>query len=135
MAAAESQRQGAAQLAKPPLLKVYSLQLALLCTLVGLSLLHSEQAAVSLLLGGLLALLPNAWFAWRVFRYRGASAAMAVTQSFYRGEAGKFVLTLFGFASVFVLWPAVVVPALFGGYLALALANTVGAAYISSRRQ
>jgi ATP synthase protein I len=71
---------------------------------------------MSFFLGGLIQLVPNTYFAWRVFRFSGAAAAHRVAQSFYRGEMVKFVLTGAGFALVFSLVDAVNPPALFAGY-------------------
>ncbi|MDL4864557.1 ATP synthase subunit I, partial [Halomonas elongata] len=49
--------------------------------------------ALSALSGGAVAFLPNAFFAWRVFRYQGARHAKNIVNGFYRAEAGKFGLT------------------------------------------
>lgn len=82
-------------------------------------------AGRSLLLGGLVFLLPQAWFAWRVFRFRGAGAAREVVQGFYRAEAGKFLLSCAGFAAVFVsAWP-LQAAVFFGAYIALYVVNGV----------
>lgn len=45
------------------------------------------------LCGGLIAWLPNVYFAWKAFRFSGARAAQAIVKSFYAGEAGKMILT------------------------------------------
>ena len=135
MVAVESQKRATTGPTRPPLARVYGVQAAVLALTTMLVLLHSSHAAWSYCLGGAIAVVPNAWFAWRVFRYRGAKASMAVAQSFYRGEAGKFVLTLSGFACVFALAPSVNVVALFAGYLLMTLLNIVSAASISAGRQ
>jgi ATP synthase protein I len=59
------------------------------------------NSAYSGFLGGLIAWLPNLYFAQKAFRYRGARAARDILKSFYAGEAGKFVLTAVLFALVF----------------------------------
>ena len=58
-------------------------------------------AAKSALLGGLVSLVPNAYFARKLFRYRGAHAARQIVSSFYKGEASKMVLSILMFALVF----------------------------------
>ncbi|MBK6287923.1 MAG: ATP synthase subunit I [Gammaproteobacteria bacterium] len=73
----------------------------------------------SLLIGGLIFLIPQSWFAWRVFRFSGAGAAREVVQGFYRGEAGKFLLTTAGFASAFLIAGPLQAAALFGAYIVL----------------
>lgn len=93
---------GRQQLIKPALGKMLILQgLALLVT-TGVLLWVDQLAAISALLGGLIAIIPNAYFAKWAFRYSGARAADKVAQSFYRGEAGKFILTSILFALVFI---------------------------------
>lgn len=57
--------------------------------------------AKSILIGGIIYWIPNAYFAFYAFRYRGAQATAYVLRSMYRGEFGKFVLTGVGFAIVF----------------------------------
>ncbi len=59
--------------------------------------LWGRPQAVAALFGGLVAIIPTAWFAFRVFR-REASDARTVVGAFYQGEIGKFALTalLFG---------------------------------------
>jgi len=58
-------------------------------------------AAVSALLGGGVSVVPNAYFARTLFRYRGARAAKQIVTSFYKGEAMKMVLTIVLFTLVF----------------------------------
>lgn len=53
------------------------------------------------LCGGLIAWLPNMYFAWKAFRFTGARAAQAIVRSFYAGEAGKLILTAVLFALTF----------------------------------
>ena len=81
--------------------------------------------ARSILLGGLIFLLPQAWFGWRAFRARGAVAAREVAQGFYRAEAGKFLLVTAGFASAFTVAGPVDAPWLIGAYASTLLLNSV----------
>lgn len=55
----------------------------------------------SAVLGALLVVLPQAYFAWRVFRFRGAQFSQSVLKSFYVGEMVKLLMTSAGFAIVF----------------------------------
>ena len=87
---------------KPPIVRRLLLCQAAGClvvTLVGL--LWGPVTAYSALLGGLVCLLPNCYFAYRAFRFRGARAARHIVRSFYAGEAGKLVITALLFALVF----------------------------------
>jgi len=82
-------------------------------------------AGKSLLLGGLVYLVPQAWFAWRVFRFRGAVASRRVVNGFYRAEAGKFLLACAGFAAVFASARPLHAVAFFGAYIVLYAVNAV----------
>jgi len=61
-------------------------------------LIMGKDAAVSALIGGWIATLSNAYFGLQVFRYSGARATQKIVQSFYRGEAGKFIITVVSIA-------------------------------------
>ena len=58
-------------------------------------------AGVSAILGGLVSIVPTAYFARKLFRYQGAHAARQIINSFYKGEALKIALTIILFALVF----------------------------------
>lgn len=73
-------------------------------------------AGYSALIGGMIALLPNAYFAYKAFRYFGARSARAIVQSLWSGEMGKLFLTAALFALVFVGVKELNVAALFAGY-------------------
>lgn len=74
-------------------------------------------AGYSALLGGLIAWLPNLYFAHKAFRFSGARAARDIVRSFYAGEAGKLILTFVLFALTFAGVKPLEAPALFGAYL------------------
>ncbi|MBM7062690.1 F0F1 ATP synthase subunit I [Pseudomonas sp. UL073] len=78
-------------------------------------------AGYSGLCGGLIAWLPNLYFAHKAFRFSGARAAQSIVRSFYAGEAGKLILTAVLFALTFVGVKPLEALALFGVFL-LALA-------------
>lgn len=71
---------------------------------------------MSALLGGLIAWLPNTYFALRAFRYRGARAAQKIVRSFYAGAFGKMILTMALFAIVFIKVKPLSALALFIGF-------------------
>ena len=54
---------------------------------------RGNVAGYSALSGGLIAWLPNLYFAHKAFRFSGARAAQEIVRSFYAGEAGKLILT------------------------------------------
>lgn len=79
--------------------------------------------ALSALLGGLCYAVPNAYFAKQAFRYRGARSAKMITNSFYRGEAGKLLLTVIAFTLVFTLVKPLNPVALFGAFMLVQTVN------------
>lgn len=60
------------------------------------------RSAISALLGGLVCLIPNAYFAIKLFKYQGARAAKQIVNDFYKGEAFKIVLSLVLFTLIFI---------------------------------
>lgn len=62
----------------------------------------SIAAAKSASLGGFVSLIPNAYFARKLFQHHGAHAARNIVGSFYKGEAIKIVLSMILFAMVFL---------------------------------
>ncbi|MFT6220753.1 MAG: ATP synthase protein I [Candidatus Endobugula sp.] len=78
-----------------------------------------SKADYSVLVGGMIYIIPNMYFALYAFRFRGAHAARFVLLSFYRGEMGKFLLSGVGFAIAFTLVNPLDVLLLFSIYIAL----------------
>lgn len=74
-------------------------------------------AGYSALLGGMIALVPNVYFAYKAFRYFGARSVRAIVLSFWSGEMGKLILTAALFALVFAGVERLSVAALFVGYV------------------
>lgn len=84
--------------------RLWLIQVALtLVVAAGSALLYGSNGALSAVLGGLVCIIPNAFFANRLFKYEGARAAKQIVNSFYKGEALKFVLTIILFSVVFVV--------------------------------
>lgn len=112
-----------AQIAKPPFKRIFITQcLVLVCVSAGL-LLRDLVTAYSALLGGLIVVAPNVYFASLAFRYSGARAANDVAKSLYRGEVGKFVLTAILFACVFALVKPLSAAALFATFIMMMVLN------------
>ena len=88
---------------KPELLKATMYQLAVLLVLVVMISMTDKLMAVSALMGGLIQILPQAWFSWQAFKYAGASNVGKVVQSMYRGELGKVLMTATLFAILFTV--------------------------------
>lgn len=107
--------------------QIYRITLAQLAVLVVLSLVVLDQViAYSFLCGGLIAVIPQAYFAARVFRRVGAQSAKAIAQASYAGEIGKFVLTAAGFAVIFAAVRPIDGLAVFIGYLMMLVIQIIG---------
>ncbi len=105
---------------RTPAFPVLVLQLLVtLAVALVLWILQGLIAGYSGLLGGLVALIPNSYFAFRVYRYSGARSARAIVTEFYSGEAGKLILTAVLFIAVWLAVKPLVVAAVFGGYIAV----------------
>ena len=124
-----------AEIARPPVHRITLAQLATL-TLLCLPLLAYDQVvAWSLAAGGLIAIIPQAYFARLAFRWRGAKSARAVARSSYAGEIGKFMLNIAGFAVVFATVRPISGLAVFAGYLAMLAIQIIGSWLLLSRSQ
>lgn len=73
--------------------------------------------AISPALGGLAALLPNIYFAFRMYLVKGKEAKKIV-RSFYAGESGKILLTALLFYLIFQV-PEINLLTLLAGYMAV----------------
>lgn len=80
-------------------------------------LLSGTAAGLSALTGAGIAVIGQAYFVFRAFRHAGATSARHIVQEFYRGEAGKFLLTALLFASVFIFFKKVEPVWLFIGFV------------------
>ncbi|KTD69450.1 MULTISPECIES: F0F1 ATP synthase subunit I [Legionella] len=93
------------QLSKRGIVRLWCVQsgvtlvFAALCALV-----YDTNAASSALLGGIVCIVPNAFFASKLFKYQGARSAKQIVNSFYKGEALKIVISIFLFTAVFLLF-------------------------------
>ncbi|PID43751.1 MAG: F0F1 ATP synthase subunit I [Gammaproteobacteria bacterium] len=80
-------------------------------------------AFYSALVGGVVFIIPNSYFAYKAFAYGGAQAARRIVQSFYKGEAVKLLLTAVLFAVVFIYVKPLDVLAMFLAYFVLLVSN------------
>lgn len=115
-----------AKLKAPPIKRIFAVQ-GILLLLVSLSawVLSDPEIARSILLGGLISIGPNVYFARWAFRFSGAQASSSVARSFYIGEAGKFFLTVVMFAAVFAWVKPLNIPILFLTYIVMMALNWI----------
>lgn len=82
--------------------RLFVVQLWLTLLLSGIfAFIQGGHAASSAALGGLTCLLPQSYFALKLFKYQGARAARQIVNAFYKGEAMKLVLSVLLFAFAF----------------------------------
>lgn len=84
-----------------------------------------SSAALGAMAGGLIVWLPNCYFAYRAFRYKGARAARLIVRAFYAGVTGKILLTAALFALVFVNMKPLNAAAVFAGFIGVQMLNWV----------
>ena len=77
--------------------------------------------AYSVLLGGLIQIIPQAWFARQAFRYAGARRVQSIVSAMYWGETGKVVLSAVLFTATFLLVSPLSVGALFSSFVTMIL--------------
>lgn len=124
-----------AEIARPPVHRITLAQLAIL-TIVCLAVLALDQvAAFSVAAGGMIAIVPQAYFAHLAFRWRGAKSARAMARSSYAGEIGKFLLSVAGFALVFATLRPIDGLSVFAGYMAMLAIQIIGSWLLLSRSQ
>ena len=82
--------------------------------------------ASSVLWGGLIAILPQAYFAAQVFKRSGARSAQVVAHASYKGVVGKFVFSAAGFAVVFATLRPIDGLGVFAGYIVLLVVQFIG---------
>lgn len=76
-------------------------------------LVYGGQQAKAAAVGGMAALVPNIYFAWRISRSAGLEAKKVV-RSFYTGESGKLLMTAAIFAIIFQVPNLDILPLLVG---------------------
>lgn len=90
---------------------------------------HGELAAMSALVGGMTAVVPNGFLAARLLKPRAASALLRAA---WLGEIGKLLLTALLFGAVFAWMRPISAPAVFAGFIAAQLV-VFGALLVSGR--
>ncbi|MEZ5503037.1 MAG: ATP synthase subunit I [Halioglobus sp.] len=122
-----------AEIARPPVHRITLVQLALLFSLCLVLLAIDKVCAYSVFSGGLIAVVPQAYFAVLAFKLRGARSARAIARSSYVGETGKFLLSVAGFAIVFAVVRPLQPAAVFAGYLAMLVIQITGSWLLLTR--
>lgn len=118
---------------KSPLRVVIGIELAALLGLVAVLWVFRPDSVASAFWGGIVFLVPNAYFTLYAFRYSGTESAYAAALSLHRGQRGKIVLVAVGFALALRFVRPLQPAFLFGGYLFLLAVHIAVAAKISEK--
>jgi ATP synthase protein I len=92
-------------------------QAVVMLAVSAIALAHGVVSAYSVLLGGMISLVPDYYFARRVFRRYTGRSPVDVAGIMLRAEIVKMTLAVFMFGAVFVFIKTVNVLALIAGYL------------------
>lgn len=87
---------------------------------------YGEIAGISVLLGSLTCVLPNAFLALRLAVPRRDPGARDLIRAAYIGEVGKLAITVLMFSIIFAAVRPLSVPALFAGFIAAQLMTFAG---------
>ena len=97
----------------PPIQRVALYQLLILLPVCGIVSGFDVTLAGSIMVGGLIQIVPQAWYARQAFRYRGARQVNKIVRAMYWGESGKVILTAALFVTTFIVWKQLNVLAVF----------------------
>lgn len=109
------------------IVRVLAAQASLTALLAAIFLgLDGPVSGYSALLGGLTAVVPNAFLALRLMVPRRRPGAAALVRAAYIGELGKVALTVIMFGAIFIGVRPLAAGALFTGFVAAQLATFAG---------
>lgn len=108
-----------------PLARWLAIELSVIVILSLLWTIESRLAGYSAFVGGLIFVIPNAYFAHRMYRFEGARQARLMVGNMFRAESIKIALTAVLFAAVFILMEPVHVPALLFTFAVMVVMSAV----------
>ena len=112
------------QITRLPLARWLAIEFSAIVILSLLWTIESRLAGYSAFVGGLIFVIPNAYFAHRMYRYQGARNARLMVGNMFRAESIKIALTAVFFAAVFILMEPVHVPALLFTFAVMVVLGT-----------
>jgi ATP synthase protein I len=118
-----------------PFLQWLAIELGLILIMGLFWSLESRLAGYSAVIGGLIFVIPNAYFAHRMYRYEGARHAQLVVGDMFRAESIKLALTAVFFTAVFILIEPIHVLALLFTFAVMVVVNPLMRWFIRPRPQ
>lgn len=122
---------------KPPKFKkIILFQFAVVALLWLIAKFFSEQpeTSISILMGGMISLVPGSYFTFQAFRYIGARSIEKTVASIFKGEIIKLLLIGSGFGLTFKYVRPIDELAVFIGFLLVHVVGIFGAARIAQDR-
>lgn len=107
-----------------PLKEWLAIEMVFLVVLSLLWLMESRAAGYSAFIGGLIFIIPNAYFARRSYRFEGARQMNLAVNNMFRAMSIKIALTAIFFAAVFTLMESVHGPALLFTFAVMVVIGT-----------
>lgn len=105
--------------------------LIVIAWLLDMSWLHSQLiVAKSTAIGALLSFATQAVFAGFIFWHTGYRARRHIVSQLYRGQMVKWLLTVFGFALIFITIQPLSAPALFIGFIVMQVSHSLMLSHI-----
>ena len=105
--------------------EVWLKQISLLLIIIIVVAYFDRLYAKSILIGGLIFILPSIYFALVTFRSSDTKSVKLLLHNIYRGEFGKFLLTTTCFAIAFVLLKPFNVVVLFSTFFIMTIINSI----------
>lgn len=120
---------------KIPIYQAVVLQsLVLLVLAIAVLVALGTVGAYSVLLGGVISILPGAYFAFRVFLYTGARSMEKMVRNAYLAELIKLIWIGAGFALVFRFVDPLAPALVFGGFAVIHLVGIVAVGRLANRK-
>lgn len=111
------------QLSRRGIIRLWLVQLVATLVFAAMcALMYGANAASSAVLGGMVCVIPNIYFARKLFEYQGARSARQIVNSFYKGEAIKIFLSIVLFTAVF-MWIKITPLAFFAAYIMILITH------------
>lgn len=124
-----------ATIVTPPVGRIAIVQLAILVVAVIAIAPVDVTTAYSILIGGMIQIVPQAYFTRLAFRYVGAKQAPKILRAIHKGETGKLLLTAVFFALAFSFIKPLHLPGLFLSYSAMIIVQWFCAARLLNHRK
>lgn len=110
------------------------LQLAVLLVSVTLIALFNSQLWLAYSLGGLNAILPYAWFTYRVISTGKVRKSAQVVAMAGRGILEKYLLSAIGFLSIFIIFDQIDAIFIFVGFIVMLATQLIGTIVINGSK-